>query len=102
MLLMSTVSYGKFTIEIPVRVKLFIDGEEVSSSKGKTFTRENPAQFDQTIALLRRPPRMTLTGLLTWLGRYLIRISMVGSRIIGRDSGFYIKRLRYLGMRPRG
>ncbi len=51
-LLMPTVSYGKFTIEIPVKVKLFIDGEEVSSSKGKTFTRENPAQFDQTIAII--------------------------------------------------
>ncbi len=49
---MSTVSYGKFTIEIPVKVKLFIDGEEVPSSKGRTFTRENPARFDQTIAII--------------------------------------------------
>jgi betaine-aldehyde dehydrogenase len=49
---MPSVSYGKYTLEIPVRVKLFIDGEEVSSSKGKTFTRENPAHFDQTIAVI--------------------------------------------------
>jgi NAD-dependent aldehyde dehydrogenases len=49
---MPSVSYGKHTLEIPVRVKLFIDGEETSSSKGKTFTRENPAHFDQTIAVI--------------------------------------------------
>ncbi|MGC8543609.1 MAG: aldehyde dehydrogenase family protein [Vulcanisaeta sp.] len=49
---MPSVSYGKYTIEIPVRVKLFIDGEEVSSSKGRTFTRENPANFEQTIAVV--------------------------------------------------